>query len=309
MLYMNKYQFFTNTGLCEKRGYRDEMQDTVSIEKYGNSLKVFSVFDGHGYYGMDASKYSDFFLKYLINCAIKKTSSGKILFNDPKSIVELFCDVDLFMKVHSNREDFDFDRSGTTACVVFASQHKTKHHHLEIICANIGDSRCLFWNGKMKTLSEDHKPHNKEEKDRIVASNNYITKQRYKGMTISRINGNLALSRAFGDFEYKKNINCSKYQQAVICIPEIKKITIDIQESIQKRDLHGIFTFIVICCDGVFDVMKNMEVIQFIQSELKYQKDNGVILFDVDKICKHLVTHCIRNLNSTDNVSVVISLL
>ena len=39
-----------------------------------------------------------------------------------------------------------------------------------------------------------------------------------------RINGNLNLSRAIGDFEYKRNKNLSVDEQLIIAIPDIKKI-------------------------------------------------------------------------------------
>jgi len=68
----------------------------------------------------------------------------------------------------------------------------------EIICANAGDSRTVMaCRGTAKDLSVDHKPDNPEELKRIENSGNFVSE--------GRINGRLALSRAFGDFEYKNN--------------------------------------------------------------------------------------------------------
>lgn len=47
----------------------------------------------------------------------------------------------------------------------------------------------------MCELSEDHKPDNAGEVKRIEKANHYVED--------SRVDGNLALSRAFGDFQYK----------------------------------------------------------------------------------------------------------
>ena len=44
-------------------------------------------------------------------------------------------------------------------------------------------------------MSEDHKPDNQIEVRRIEKANHYVED--------SRVDGNLALSRAFGDFQYK----------------------------------------------------------------------------------------------------------
>lgn len=60
--------------------------------------------------------------------------------------------------------------------------------------ANAGDSRgvgCTKAKGTL-ALSYDHKPENKEEQLRIEAAGGFVE--------ANRVNGNLALSRALGDF-------------------------------------------------------------------------------------------------------------
>jgi serine/threonine protein phosphatase PrpC len=90
-----------------------------------------------------------------------------------------------------------------------------------IICANAGDSRSvLAKKGKKEEiitepLSEDHKPENEEEYKRIIAAGGHVEE--------NRVNGNLALSRALGDFEYKQNKQKNYKEQMVTCFPEIKK--------------------------------------------------------------------------------------
>jgi len=67
-----------------------------------------------------------------------------------------------------------------------------------IYCANAGDSRSVMSKSKKAVgLSEDHKPLNKIESDRIYKANHFVIKYS------NRVDGNLALSRAFGDFKYK----------------------------------------------------------------------------------------------------------
>ena len=46
-------------------------------------------------------------------------------------------------------------------------------------------------------MSKDHKPDDPEEKKRIINANGFVEE--------NRVNGMWALSRAFGDFEYKSN--------------------------------------------------------------------------------------------------------
>lgn len=58
---------------------------------------------------------------------------------------------------------------------------------------NAGDSRAvLSRTDGIVALSEDHKPDNDIEVRRIEKANHYVED--------SRVDGNLALSRAFGDF-------------------------------------------------------------------------------------------------------------
>ena len=63
----------------------------------------------------------------------------------------------------------------------------------KIFCANAGDSRAvLSRKGEAVGLSEDHKPNVPEEEARINKANHFVSDD--------RVDGNLALSRAFGDF-------------------------------------------------------------------------------------------------------------
>ena len=50
-------------------------------------------------------------------------------------------------------------------------------------------------------LSDDHKPDNAEEKERVLAAGGYV---RECAGDVPRVNGELAVSRAVGDFVYKR---------------------------------------------------------------------------------------------------------
>ena len=67
---------------------------------------------------------------------------------------------------------------------------------MEIYCANAGDSRTVMCEkGNAVDLSKDHKPELPEERSRIIKAGGEVVD--------GRVNGMLALSRAFGDFDYK----------------------------------------------------------------------------------------------------------
>ena len=69
------------------------------------------------------------------------------------------------------------------------------------------------------------------EKARICAAGGFVD--------FGRVNGNLALSRAIGDFEFKKSAELSPEQQIVTAYPDVITHTITDDDE-----------FLVIACDG-----------------------------------------------------------
>ncbi|KAH9285201.1 putative protein phosphatase 2C T23F11.1 [Echinococcus granulosus] len=155
-------------------------------------------------------------------------------------------------------------------------------------CANCGDSRAvLSRQGVAEPLSVDHKPTMASEWSRIVAAGGWVA--------ANRVNGNLALSRALGDFVYKRNSTLSAEEQIVSAEPDITQCELKVTETDE---------FIVLGCDGIWDVMTNQEVISFVRSRLA----NGR---SPDLICEELMMHCLApNCNPNglgcDNMTVVI---
>lgn len=77
----------------------------------------------------------------------------------------------------------------------------------------------------------DHKLTLSGEKARISAAGGFVD--------FGRVNGNLALSRAIGDFEFKKGADLAPEQQIVTAFPDV--VTHDISTDDE---------FLVIACDG-----------------------------------------------------------
>ena len=159
-------------------------------------------------------------------------------------------------------------KSGSTACSLFIN-NQTKIFAV----ANTGDSRIIGLVGnKIIQLSVDHKPDNNNEKQRIYQNNGFVMN--------SRLNGILAMSRSMGDIALK--------QKGLTSFPDtiVGKITKD-------------YKYLVIASDGLYDVMTNYEIIQFI----RYNLTKGI---EKKNIAKRLVIHSIKNRYSTDNVSAII---
>ena len=124
--------------------------------------------------------------------------------------------------------------------------------------------------------------------------------------------GELAVSRAFGDADFKKGIqsiideeggsptemnqNANDTQQdwdkpLIIAEPEIE-VT-----NIRKGD-----QFLLLACDGLFDVFSYDEVVEFV-------RDNMEKHGDAQRCCQNLTFEAIRKRNSRDNVSVILIIL
>jgi len=161
----------------------------------------------------------------------------------------------------------------------------------------------------IKPLSIDHKPDLPEEKSRIENAGLKVIEERFlsgdngKGenetTSIWKIqksaNEKIAVSRAFGDFDYKSNEDLKSEEQAIICVPEI---------TIHERDCSKDM-FVVLACDGVFDVMSNDEVGEFVANKIRDQNGPSLSAEVLPEVGDELLNHCLE-LGSSDNMSVLI---
>jgi protein phosphatase 1G len=140
-----------------------------------------------------------------------------------------------------------------------------------IYVANAGDSRSVLCRkGGAVPLSFDHKPNDKEETDRIVGAGGFITSANGH----FRVNGNLNLSRSLGDLKYKQNKTLPREQQMITAQPDL------LTETLCPGD-----EFIIMACDGVWDVMSNQQAIDFVRVRLKQGKSPAQIAEEIFDYC------------------------
>ena len=97
----------------------------------------------------------------------------------------------------------------------------------------------------------------------------------------------LSVSRAFGDFDAEPYLTN---------MPDIFRYKID------KND-----KFIIFACDGVWDVLQNQDVVNFVLNEC-YDKDLNVRINKNLNIAKKLAEHALQK-GSTDNLTIIIYFL
>uniref|UniRef100_A0A6B2LGN0 protein-serine/threonine phosphatase n=1 Tax=Arcella intermedia TaxID=1963864 RepID=A0A6B2LGN0_9EUKA len=154
-----------------------------------------------------------------------------------------------------------------------------------LFVANAGDSRgVLCENGEMVALSMDHKPTEKLESQRI---------QKYGGtIQNGRINGNLAVSRGFGDIEFKDQETLG--EKFVTVEPDIREFKISEKSS-----------FIILACDGLWDTVSNQQAVQLVKNKLANNEVTKADNKDLFTICVELVSVAYEQ-KSRDNISCIL---
>lgn len=262
----------------EMQGWRAQMEDAhlINVKFLSDSAQgkegLFGVFDGHS--GSKCAKLAgDMFATTFAKYANKAGDHHHDI-----NFEEAFLDVDAQL-----RAELGEGGSGCTAVTVYVSP-------AEITCAWVGDSRAVLCRDTAAfDLSYDHKPDVEAEKARIEDAGGFVQD--------NRVNGQLAMSRAMGDFVYKKDAKRDARQQLVVPVPGV--IT-------TKRG--GGDSYVAIACDGIFDVLTNEELIEFINE----RKAEGMANVD---ICKAVCDRCLARAapeggpataEGTDNMTIMI---
>ncbi|XP_022192901.1 protein phosphatase 1A isoform X1 [Nilaparvata lugens] len=257
-------------GVSSMQGWRVEMEDAhCAITGLGEGLddwSFFAVFDGHAGAGVSAHC-----AKHLLECIVATEEFQQSAVAD--GIRSGFLHLDDRMRELPKLASGE-DKSGSTAvCALVSPRH--------VYVANCGDSRAVFCrNGAPVFATCDHKPVLPAEKERIQQAGGSVM--------IQRINGSLAVSRALGDYDYKNVKGLGPCEQLVSPEPEVSVIN-----RVAASD-----EFLVLACDGVWDVMSNEAVCDYIGSRLALTTDLEAITNDVIDTCLYK--------GSQDNMSIVL---
>ncbi|XP_045172547.2 protein phosphatase 1F-like [Mercenaria mercenaria] len=160
-------------------------------------------------------------------------------------------------------------RSGCTAVTALVRGNK-------LYLSWLGDSQAsLVKNGKVVTRMEPHKPDRQDERDRIEGLGGLVVLMG----DLWRVGGNLAVSRAIGDVGYKPFISSDA---------EVLEIELD-----------GTEEYMVLACDGLWDVVTEEELPQLVFNFL-LESNN-----DRHGVAKYLVQYA-KDRESMDNISVIV---
>lgn len=190
----------------------------------GHELGLFAIFDGH---------LGDCVPSYLKDNLFNNILGEPNFWKDPeKAIKNAYRSTDRFILENSGK----LGPGGSTAVTAIVIDGK------DLWVANIGDSRAVLCErGESNQLTVDHEPH--MERRRIEKQGGFVTT--LPG-DVPRVNGQLAVARAFGDESLKAHLSSE---------PDTRHVPID-----------STIELVILASDGLWKVMGNHEAIEMVKS-------------------------------------------
>ncbi|KAI0527385.1 hypothetical protein KFK09_002985 [Dendrobium nobile] len=217
-----------------------------------SELGLFAIFDGH--LGHDVP---DYLQSHLFDTILKQPN---FLTDTDGAIRKAYEITDSMILNKANK----LGKGGSTAVTAILIDG------LKLVVANVGDSRAVLCkDGLAKQLSVDHEP-NKERKC-IEMKGGFVSN--LPG-DVPRVDGQLAVARAFGDRSLKVHLSS---------VPDVKDVIID-----DKTE------FLVLASDGLWKVMSNQEVVDAIRD-----------IEEPQVAAKHLTEEALKR-KSKDDISCIV---
>ena len=230
----------------------DYMEDCILCTNNFNKESyrhLFCVFDGHGG-NLTAKLCVKRYPEILRKCLIENPYDNELAIKNS------------FHLMDKEIENLKANGVGNTGTVVFINNKL-------LYCSNVGDSSCCLIGKKCaEFITTEDKCTNKKEQKRIEKAGGKIIDE--------RLNGILAVSRGFGDFDLKN--------QGLTCQPHIYKKLIDLS-----------LNYCVLASDGVWDALSPAEV-----SKIAFDNKNNF------KEIAKIIVETAQERGSEDNISCIV---
>lgn len=241
-----------SVGWAEDIGGRPEMEDGfVVVDCFAGKKKsaFFAIYDGHG--GRQCVDYITAHLHENLLFELQQPNT---------EVHEAF--VQCFQKTDDSMLQSGITQSGCTACCCLLQEQEESSglSGRQIWTAHLGDARAVLCRGGLAvrlTSMSDHKATDLVETKRVIEAGGFVNND--------RVNGMLAISRAFGDHQLKAP---AQPRDIVSHVPDIT-----------ATDLTEQDMFVIVACDGLWDVMEDQEsvnlVLQGIRELMNLVPKNG----------------------------------
>ncbi|KAL9234266.1 hypothetical protein vseg_009154 [Gypsophila vaccaria] len=243
-------------GFSLVKGKADHRMEDYHVAKFQqiqeHELGFFAIYDGH--LGDAVPMYLQ---KHLFNNILKE---DEFWVNPERAISKAYQKTDEEILSMSS----DFARGGSTAVTAILFNGR------KLWVANLGDSRAVISrNGQAIMMSVDHEP--TTDRASIEDKGGFISN--LPG-DVPRVNGQLAVSRAFGDKSLKSHLRSD---------PDVRDIFIDANVDI-----------LILASDGLWKVMSNQEAVDIARRTR-----------DPQKAAKQLAEQAVKRL-SRDDISIIV---
>ncbi|KAK6922492.1 PPM-type phosphatase-like domain [Dillenia turbinata] len=264
------------SGSCSDKGPKRYMEDEhISVNNliehfgegvnlpspgafYGASHTFIEVFDGHN--GTDAASFAK---RNILNLIIEDSHFPRGM---KKAVKSAFIKAD---NVFAEANALD-KSSGTTALTAIILGRR-------LTIANAGDSRAVLGKrGIAMELSRDHKPNCSLERQRIEKLGGTV----YDGY----LDGQLSVARALGDWHIKGQKGT---KGPLSSEPEVQEVMLTEEDE-----------FLIMGCDGLWDVMSSQCAVTMVRKELMLHNDP-------ERCSRELVKEALKR-NCCDNLTVVV---
>ncbi|KAL4392546.1 hypothetical protein AHAS_Ahas03G0355900 [Arachis hypogaea] len=250
------HQSTTKYGYSLVKGKANHPMEDYHVAKFvqfkGQELGLFAIYDGH---------LGDSVPAYLQKHLFSNILDEKDFWEDPfMSISKAYETTDQAILSHSP----DLGRGGSTAVTAILINSQ------KLWVANVGDSRAVLSRGGVAVqMTTDHEPNT--ERGSIENRGGFVSNM---PGDVARVNGQLAVSRAFGDRNLKTHLRSD---------PDI-----------QYADINPNIELLILASDGLWKVMGNQEAVD-IAKRIK----------DPQRAAKQLATEAL-NKDSKDDISCIV---
>ncbi|KAH7837796.1 hypothetical protein Vadar_018071 [Vaccinium darrowii] len=257
------------SGSCSEIGPKTYMEDEyICVDNLQEHLEAasdfpspgafYGVFDGHG--GVDAASFTR---KNILKFIVEDSHFPAVA---KRAIRNAFAKVD-----HAIADAKALDRSSGTTALTALLLGRT------MLIANAGDCRAVLGKrGRAIDLSKDHKPNCTSERLRIEKLGGVI----YDGY----LHGQLSVARALGDWHLK---GPKGSLSPLSSEPELEEVFLNEEDE-----------FLIMGCDGIWDVMSSQWAVTIVRRELMLHNDP-------EKCSKVLVREALKR-NTCDNLTVLV---
>lgn len=287
-------------GSSYSQGLREDMEDSLALQ-YDSSLQYLycGVFDGHG--GSTAAQWLAQELHAVVHKALETEGGGLPQGMQLAAAIEnSFKEADQALMGHLELQGKEIlSNAGSTATVLLVNPSR-------VVAANLGDSQAfLMRKNQALPLTTPHRVYGsgkevRDETSRVKATGAWI----HDG----RVCNILAVSRAFGDWEFKgrglqqllsAGVERGYWPQDFADKQNITSDPVIVTPDISQTDLSmSTDEFLVIATDGLWDVMPASDVMRWVKNKLK----NGQT---AQEVSEGLVATALKRY-STDNISCIV---